>query len=227
MVLCFMCLIVFAFGQWIPGSILWVNETIGGKFTVPHKDFLMPTSTRLEVDKLMLGDVLGALAVCVWVEVGKIPEFLFSSGPIQWLGKISMGIYCFHELVLSSIMSRSIWAIYLKGLTDYRSLVWISLAITVSATLLIAWMFHHLVETPLNKFSTWLWMAFFVNEWSFVKLDEAMFALARSAVTDLPLWFLDMFTLGLFGWYMQRQRVKHQEIVVIRKAELADKKFAL
>jgi len=71
--------------------------------------------------------------------------WVLSSKPMTYVGKISYGIYVYHEFVPSLCH----WFAGLLGIT-YSDGTWLQFTVTVLATLLIASLSWHLIEKPLN-----------------------------------------------------------------------------
>ena len=113
------CFIVFALCQWVPPVTRFLNTTVPVIY-MPSATWLPPTNTRLNVAHINMADWFTSVAVLVGVEIGPWPQRVFKLAPFQWLGKRSIGIYLFHELVISSVMSKSIVAMYDRaGIRNY------------------------------------------------------------------------------------------------------------
>ncbi|KAJ3041746.1 hypothetical protein HDV00_008834 [Rhizophlyctis rosea] len=193
----FLSFVVVPLCQWVRPITYFLNNTLPIIY-MPSASWLPPTSTRLNVAHINMADWLTAVAVLIGVEIGPWPQRVFKLAPFQWLGKRSIGIYLFHEFVISTIMSRCIVLMHDRGgMRNYDVLVGCSFLLTLFPTLILADIFDWAIEKPLGDFAFFIWRVLFVSEWSLTNCAAAVRDIARGAVVGVPMWLVDGITHGL------------------------------
>ncbi|KAJ3048571.1 hypothetical protein HK097_010424 [Rhizophlyctis rosea] len=214
------CFLVFCLCQYVRPITLFLNTTLPVIY-MPSASWLPPTSSRLNVAHINMADWLTSVAVLVGLEIGAWPQRVFKLAPFQWLGKRSIGIYLFHELVISSIMSKSIVAMYDRaGIRNYDVLVLVSFIITLFSTLILADTFDWAIEKPLGDFAFFIWRVLFVSEWTLGNFLTGVKDIAKGAVTGVPLWLADGISHGLVRRWLKRRGERRKTVQAVEDVRI-------